>query len=98
MLASYHKWTDDEAALLRKMYPNYQARKIAAELGLPLAAVEKKVQALGLRKIADRTDRIAKTKPLDEADEIPVDAKRIASGIVYQAEPGRTVHRCGVGR
>ncbi len=58
----YHRWTDEQVATLRQLYPTHTGQQIADVLGLQLKQVYSKAFGLGLKKpgdwIAERTRRL----------------------------------------
>lgn len=59
---NYHRWTDDQIAALRRLYPTHAAREIAEQIGVATKQVYSKAHALGLNKpgdwMAERSRRI----------------------------------------
>ncbi|MCK2097250.1 HNH endonuclease signature motif containing protein [Thauera aromatica] len=59
---NYHRWSADEIATLRLLYPTHPAQQIADQLRLTLKKVYSKAAALGLNKpgdwIAERSRRV----------------------------------------
>lgn len=53
ILAPRHKWSDDEIATLRQLYPNHKTEDVATVLGMPVERVYQKANSIGLHKSAE---------------------------------------------
>lgn len=62
------KWTSEREELLRRCYPDSQAREVAERLGTSIQVVYKKAQLLGLKKSAEflAGEASGRIKPGDE--------------------------------
>jgi hypothetical protein len=105
------EWIPLQEWALSVWYPTEEVSVIAEALGLTVNQVNGKIKKLGLKK---RARRAPKQKPVVRKDEFsllgmsesgkPLSEKevlklrKIHSGVLYQAEPGRMVHRTGVGK
>ena len=50
MIPRYARWTDDEVAELRRLFPDHTAREISERTGRGVRSIELKARQLGLRK------------------------------------------------
>lgn len=53
ILAPRIKWTDEQIATLRSLYPNFKTADVATTLGRPAGRVYQKANSLGLKKSAE---------------------------------------------
>lgn len=53
MIPRYARWTDDEVAELRRLFPDHTAREISERTGRGVRSIELKARQLGLRKTSE---------------------------------------------
>lgn len=53
MIPRYARWTDDEVAELRRLFPDHTAREISGRTGRGVRSIELKARQLGLRKTSE---------------------------------------------
>ena len=53
MIPRYARWTDDEVAELRRLFPDHTAREISERIGRGVRSIELKARQLGLRKTSE---------------------------------------------
>lgn len=53
MIPRYARWTDDEVAELRRLFPDHTAREISERTGRGVRSIELKAHQLGLRKTSE---------------------------------------------